>query len=290
MKRSLGFSGRIGSFLLPLAGPVAALVAWWQASYLSGADGFAARFAPRSTFAALGALLVSGELWPHVVTSLRRIVLGLSLATGVGFPLGVLVGALPRFGRASAPVFHFLRMVSPLAWTPVAIMVLGIGDTPVVFLLSMASVWPVVLATSSAVAALDDHLPSVGRSLGATRLEVARTIVWPSIRPQVTTGLRVAIGLSWVVLVPAEMLGVDSGLGYFILSTRDRLAYSELAAAILVVGALGLALDAAARHFLSDRPGRRHAGQSRTTSPKHHGRTPPARLESSTVQPTSHCS
>ena len=115
----------------------------------------------------------------------------------------------------------------------------------------MAGVWPIVLATSAAVASLDRRLTTVGRSLGGRPLEIARAIVWPSVRPQILTGIRVSIGVAWVILVPAEMLGVDSGLGYFILSTRDRLAYSELAAAILIVGLLGFGLDGAARFALS---------------------------------------
>ena len=153
----------------------------------------------------------------------------------------------------TGPVFQFLRMVSPLAWTPLAIMIFGVGDAPVVFLLAIAGVWPIVLVTSSAVAALDGRLLAVGCTLGANRRELARTIIWPTVRPQLLNGIRISIGVAWVILVPAEMLGVDSGLGYFILSTRDRLAYSELTAAIVIVGALGFGLDAVARTVLGKR-------------------------------------
>jgi len=103
------------------------------------------------------------------------------------------------------------------------------------------------------VAALDPRWSTVARSLGASRGEVLWTVVWPGIRSHVLTGLRLAVGLAWLILVPAEMLGVDSGLGYFILNTRDRLAYGDLMAAILVVGACGFVIDSAARWAFRER-------------------------------------
>lgn len=242
--------------MLPALGPTLVLAAWWLLGRWLEPQRFFDRFALEHTFAALFELLLSGELWLHVLTSVRRIGVGLGASILFGFPLGVLVGAVPWFNRASGGVFQFARMVSPLAWTPIAIMLFGIGDNPVVFLLTMAGVWPIVLSSAAAVGSFDRRLGAVGRALGATKLEIARTIVWPSIRPQVLTGVRMSIGLAWVVLVPAEMLGVDSGLGYFILSTRDRLAYAELMAAILVVGALGFCLDAGARRLLCEPPRR----------------------------------
>jgi NitT/TauT family transport system permease protein len=108
------------------------------------------------------------------------------------------------------------------------------------------------MSTSADLASLDRRTLLVGRTLGGSPFEIFRTIVWPSIRPQVATGIRLSIGLGWVVLVPAEMLGVDSGLGYFVLSARDRLDYAELSATILVIGALGVVIDRVARWLLSD--------------------------------------
>lgn len=245
---------RAASLLLPALGPALVLALWWLGGRWLESQPFFDRFTLERTAVALFELVLSGELWLHIAASVRRVAIGLVASLLFGFPLGVLVGSLPWFSRASSTVFQFARMVSPLSWTPLAIMLFGIGDDPVVFLLTMAGVWPIVLSTASAVGSFDRRLGAVGRVLGATRLEIARTIVWPSIRPQVLTGVRVSIGLGWVVLVPAEMLGVDSGLGYFILSTRDRLAYADLMAAIVVVGALGWCLDAAARRILSERP------------------------------------
>lgn len=240
--------GALGSLL----GVALFVSLWWAATDGRHVEGFLAPFSLSRTADALHGLLFGREIWPHVAASLRRILIGLAISTAIGIPLGAAVGALPLFGAASAPLFQFIRMVSPLAWTPLAIMLFGVGDAPVLFLIVIAGVWPIVLATSAAVASLDRRLTTVGRTLGGRPLEIVRAIVWPSLRPQILTGIRVSIGVAWVILVPAEMLGVDSGLGYFILSTRDRLAYSDLAAAILIVGLLGFVLDAAARFTLSE--------------------------------------
>jgi NitT/TauT family transport system permease protein len=126
-------------------------------------------------------------------------------------------------------------------------MVLGVGDAPVYFLLAFAAVWPLMLSTAAGVAQLDPNWMLLARSLSATRWEVIWRLVLPGITAQILTGVRLAIGIIWIVLVPAEMLGVSAGLGYFILDTRDRLAYSELTAAIILIGLLGYALDYAAR-------------------------------------------
>ncbi len=117
--------------------------------------------------------------------------------------------------------------------------------------------WPIVLATAAGVAGIDRGWLLVARSLRANRLETVRTIVWPGIQGDVLTGIRLATGTAWIVLVPAEMLGVDSGLGYFILNARDRFAYGELVATIIVIGAIGLALDRVTSRLLTPRRRRR---------------------------------
>ena len=127
------------------------------------------------------------------------------------------------------------------------VIVLGVGDAPVIFLLAFAALWPILLNTAAGVAALDPHWLALARSLSATRRETVLRIVLPGITAHLLTGVRLALGLLWIVIVPAEMLGVSAGLGYFVLDTRDRLAYPELMAAIVLIGALGWALDGAAR-------------------------------------------
>lgn len=235
------------------AGLALAGLLWWLViEVLVGEESMLARFGPGDAISTLARLAADGTLTAHVLASLRRIVAGLAIAAAVGIPLGLLLGASRLAGAAAGPVVGLVRMISPLSWTPVAIILFGVGDAPVVFLVGVGAVWPVVLNTAAGVAHLDPTWLRVARSLGASRVETLRHIVWPGIRPNVLTGLRLATGLAWVVLVPAEMLGVDSGLGYRILDARDRFAYDELVATILVIGLLGLALDLLARRLFTE--------------------------------------
>jgi len=134
-------------------------------------------------------------------------------------------------------------MISPLAWMPIAIIAFGVGNRPVYFLVAVAAVWPFIINTAHGVGRVEPLWIKVARNLGAGEGQVLRRVVIPAVVPDILTGLRLAIGLAWVVLVPAEMLGVSSGLGYFILDTRDRFRYDELMAAILLIGLLGYGLD-----------------------------------------------
>jgi NitT/TauT family transport system permease protein len=138
-------------------------------------------------------------------------------------------------------------MIFSLSWMPLAVMVLGIGDLPVYFLLTIAAIWPLILNTSAGVTSVDRRWLLLSKSLCATQWETVSRVIIPAIIPHLLTGVRLAIGIIWIVLVPAEMLGVSAGLGYYILDTRDRLAYSELMAVILIIGAIGYGLDAGLR-------------------------------------------
>jgi len=232
----------------PVLGLLLAVGLWaLGARQLSEVEAIRDAFAPSAGFAALWRLLVGGELWLHMALSLQRIGLALVLALAIGVPLGIWVGLSPLFAKLTGTLFQFLRMVSPLSWMPLAVMALGVGEAPVVFLLTFAAVWPIMLNTAAGVAALDRSWLQLASSLSATRWEVVRRIVLPGIVTHVLTGFRLAVGIGWIVLVPAEMLGVSAGMGYFILDTRDRLAYDELMAGIVVIGCLGFALDLLAR-------------------------------------------
>jgi len=238
----------LGNLLWPLAGFALALVGWWfGVQALEARTPIAAAFAPLPTFHALVDLLAGRDIWLHIFVSLQRVGVGLACAVLFGVPLGIAIGMSKPFARASGPLFQLLRMVSPLSWMPLAVMVLGVGDAPVYFLLGFAAVWPIMLSTVAGVMQLDPNWMLLARSLSATKWEVVWRLVLPGITAQILTGVRLAIGIIWIVLVPAEMLGVSAGLGYFILDTRDRLAYSELTAAIILIGVLGFLLDYLAR-------------------------------------------
>jgi NitT/TauT family transport system permease protein len=233
---------------LPALGLLLLLALWWLATRGAGeAFGMASRFAPRAALESLGTLLRTPELARHVFVSLQRIAIGLAAALVVGIPLGLLVGISRHVARTTSAAFQFLRMISPLSLMPMAVMAFGVGDQPIYYLLSFVALWPVVLNTAAGVRALDARLLELAHSLSATRVELLWHVVVPGVLSHVLTGTRLAIGVLWIVLVPCEMLGVSAGLGYYVLDTRDRLAYSELMAMILVIGGLGYALDASAR-------------------------------------------
>ncbi|MGE8413406.1 MAG: ABC transporter permease [Pseudomonas sp.] len=237
----------LGHWGLGLAGLASLLLGWWLGVHLAGGDGLAARFSPEATFASLVELLGQPQVYEHIWVSLKRILVGLLLALLIGVPLGLLVGSYRHLEAATTPAFQFLRMISPLSWMPVVVMLMGVGDQPIYFLLAFAALWPILLNTAAGVRQLDPRWLQLSRSLSATRWETLRKVILPGVLGHVLTGVRLAIGILWIVLVPCEMLGVSAGLGYFILDTRDRLAYSELMAMVLLIGVLGFALDALAR-------------------------------------------
>ena len=245
LPRRQGLAARCG---LGLAGLAALLALWWLGTdVLAPAGGMARRFAPGPTFVSLGELLTGSDLPMHVWVSLRRIAVGLGLALAIGVPLGLAIGSYRRLEAAVSPAMQFLRMISPLSWMPIAVMVFGVGDDPVYFLLTFAAVWPIVLNTAAGVQQLDARWLQLAQSVAATRWETLWHVILPGVLGHILTGVRLAIGILWIVLVPCEMLGVSAGMGYFILDTRDRLAYSELMAMVLLIGVLGFALDALAR-------------------------------------------
>lgn len=234
-------------WLQPLLG-ITLLVAVWQVWSLSrGSEHILAAFSPVQTVYSLWNLLSTGALLPHIWVSLKRVVIGIGLGVLIGLPLGILLGTQVWLERTTAPVVHLLRMISPLSWMPIAIMLLGIGDAPVYFLLGIATLFPIMLNTRSGIGHVDRRWLLAVRSLGANRWQLVRFVYLPAVLTHTLTGLRLAVGLAWIVLVPAEMLGVSAGLGYYILDTRDRLAYGEMMAVILVIGVLGCLFDSIAR-------------------------------------------
>lgn len=239
---------RATRWLLGVAGLAAIVLAWWIGVALASRhSALAAQFGPLAAWRTFPELVSEDRLFTHIGASLRRIGVGLAWAMLFGVPLGFLIGRFKTLETALSPALQLLRMISPLAWMPIAVMSLGVGDPPVYFLLTFAAVWPIVISTAAGVQQIDARWVQLGESLAATRAEMLWHIYVPGIAAHVLTGVRLAIGILWIVLVPAEMLGVNSGLGFLILDCRDRLAYAELMAVVLVIGALGFLLDTAAR-------------------------------------------
>ncbi|WP_018873312.1 ABC transporter permease [Thioalkalivibrio sp. ALJ16] len=203
-----------------------------------------ASFAPGPTLAAFWDLVVSGNVWKPIESSLYRVGWGLFYAIAIGVPMGVMIGYFLTLKQVTHVPFQFLRMISPLAWMPIAVLAFATWDGAIIFLIAIAAVWPITYATAHGVQRIDPMWLKVGSNLGANPFHTLRYIVMPAIAQDVFAGIRLAVGVAWIVLVPAEYLGVTSGLGYAINDARDTLEYDKLAAFVLVIGIIGYMLDA----------------------------------------------
>jgi NitT/TauT family transport system permease protein len=188
-------------------------------------------------------MLESGEALRMTIPSLLRIGGGLGWAIAIGVPFGILVGRYRMVREASSVPFQFLRMISPLAWMPIAVMAFATWNGAIVFLVGVAAVWPVLFSTAHGFRRIDPAWFKVARNLGARPWHMLFTIILPAIAQDTFTGIRLAVGVAWIVLVPAEFLGVTSGLGYAINDARDTLEYDRLAATVVIIGVIGFLLD-----------------------------------------------
>ncbi|MFK7862156.1 MAG: ABC transporter permease [Granulosicoccus sp.] len=236
----------LANFGYALLGMGLLLGVWWLGSVhiANNPDLIAfSAFAPEPAFEALLHLVGSGTLWPTISSSLARILSGLLLGVAIGVPTGVLIGYIRAARKIANMPFQFLRMISPLAWMPIAVLAFDTWDGAIVFLIFMAAVWPIVFSTSHGVSRMDPSWFKVANNLGASTWHLLRTVILPAILTDVMSGIRLAVGVAWIVLVPAEYLGVTSGLGYAINDARDTLEYDTLAAIVLVIGTIGFLLD-----------------------------------------------
>lgn len=224
---------------------VGGFVALWQLATTLELLGptFGPAFGPLRAAEAFVRMAADGVMMDQAGASLGRFGLGLGVATILGAGLGLVVGYFRSFEELTAIVFQFLRMISPLALVPIALIAFGVGGRPVIFLVAYAALWPVLLSTAHGVSRASDAWRRVVRGFGGGHRSVLSKVVFPAVVPDLLQGIRLALGIGWVVLVPAEMLGVDSGLGYYVLDARDRFAYDELLATIAVIGILGYSFD-----------------------------------------------
>jgi len=228
--------------MLPVVTPIV-LVALWAG--VASAQVFPPSLFPHPWAVARGVWfeLTSGRLVNDATASLFRVSAGFLLAVILGVPAGLLIGRSTHARAAFLPLVNFFRSLSPLAWIPFAILWLGIGDPPAIFLIFMAAFFPIVLSTSAAVASIPSVFFRVARDLGIEGPRLLSAVTLPAIAPQVITTLRVAAGLSWLVVVAAEMIAGRDGLGFAVWDARNGLRIDLLAAAMLVIGVIGAALD-----------------------------------------------
>jgi NitT/TauT family transport system permease protein len=226
---------------------LSAMFAIWEIGtlflYLNPGTRTFVTFGPIPTIEAFPTLWMEGKIQNAVAASGYRMGTGLFIAIVLGVPIGILMGRSKRFREMSNSPFQFLRMISPLAWMPLAVIVAPAWDQAIIFLIAIASVWPVAFATAAGLAKVDPAWFKVARNLGARARHMLTQVILPAIAFDVLTGIRLALGVAWIVLVPAELLGVTSGLGYAIKDARETLSYNHLTAMVLVIGVIGYALD-----------------------------------------------
>jgi NitT/TauT family transport system permease protein len=182
-------------------------------------------------------LLHKHLLWADIEDSLRRVALGFGAALVVGVPVGLWLGWNQAANQVVNPVLQILRPISPIAWIPVAIIFFGVGDRAAVFLIFLGAVFPIVLACVSGVGSVPPVLLRAGINFGLTPSQLLRRVIFPAALPQILTGVRIALGIAWLVVVAAEMIAVDSGLGFLVIDSRNSgKRYDLVVAAMLMIG------------------------------------------------------
>jgi NitT/TauT family transport system permease protein len=202
-------------------------------------------FLPAPAVKALYLLFLDTDFWSSVLASLCRVVVGIFIAFLIGFPSGLLIGFYKKLRLTTNPSIQFLRMISPLAWMPIALLVFESFESAIHFLVTVATVWPIILNTVAGVSRVNSQWINMARDQGAKDRHLMLHIVIPASVPYILTSLRLALGVAWIVLVPAEFLGVSSGLGYLINDARDTMEYDRLMAVVVAIGILGFLLDGA---------------------------------------------
>jgi len=198
---------------------------------------------PWKVFLSMWELIANGTLLRHTIASLFRVTAGFYLAMILGIPLGIVLGRLRAVQQFLNPMIQFLRPISPLAWIPLSMLWFGIGDKPAVFLIFLASFFPLVVSTTVAVQSINPVYFHVAANFNFSKYEVITKIVIPGMLPSVVTALRITITIAWLVVVAAEMIAVKSGLGYLILDSRNALRMDYVMDGMIVIGLIGLLLD-----------------------------------------------
>jgi NitT/TauT family transport system permease protein len=228
--------------LLPLWVLVAALLLW---EALSRSQVFPETAFPSPTDVARGFIekAMHGKLVDDIVASLFRVTIGFGLAVSLGIPFGLWLGLRVRVRLAFLPAVNFFRSLSPLAWIPFAILWFGIGDTPSIFLIFMTAFFPMILATCAAVASIPTVYFRVAQNYEFRGVQFLTQVTLPAIVPQVITALRVTAGLSWVVVVAAEMIAGRDGLGFLIWDARNQLRPDLVVVGMIIIGLIGAMID-----------------------------------------------
>ncbi len=198
---------------------------------------------PLSVVKSFGEELQAGRLFNDIISSLWRVVIGFLLSAILGIPFGLWLGQHLYARQAFVPMLNFFRFLSPLAWIPFAILWFHIGDKPAIFIIFMATFFPLILATMSAVATIPSIYFRVAKDYHYTGFQLLTNVTFPAAMPQIITAVRVSYGISWVVIVAAEMVGCQDGLGYGIWEARNGLRLDSAVCYMIVIGLMGMVID-----------------------------------------------
>lgn len=175
--------------------------------------------------------------------SIARVLLGFSLAALAAIPLGFVIGMSPLLYRALDPFIQVLKPISPLAWMPLALFTLKDSNVSAVFVIFICSMWPMLVNTAFGIASVRRDWLNVARTLEVSPLRKAFTVILPAAAPTILTGMRISIGIAWLVIVAAEMLVGGTGIGYFVWNEWNNLSIANIVTGILAIGLVGMILD-----------------------------------------------
>jgi len=179
----------------------------------------------------------------NILASLERVGLGFSLAALVGIPLGFIIGRFQFMSRMAAPIIGILRPVSPLAWLPIGLLVFKAANPAAIWVIFISAIWPMIINTAVGVSKVPQDYMNVARVLNLSEWKIVTKILFPFVLPYMMTGVRLSIGVAWLVIVAAEMLTGGVGIGFWVWDEWNNLNVEHIIIAIFVVGIVGLALE-----------------------------------------------
>lgn len=232
---------RLNKIWPPLAVLLAIVAIWWYAVIATESLIFPT---PAQVVTGTMELVEDGSLWEHIGASLMRVGVGFSLAILVAVPMGLWMGRVEGAFRTLNPVLQILRPISPIAWIPVAILWFGVGNASPVFLIFIAAVFPMIVQTAAGVHTIEKRYLRAAENFGVSRARLFRQVIVPAVLPEIIVGMRISLGVAWLVVVAAEMIALRSGLGYLIIDSRNAgNRYDLVIAGMIIIGLIGLALD-----------------------------------------------
>jgi NitT/TauT family transport system permease protein len=236
---------KIKQSLPALAVIVAVLTAWWVMVAATRSVIFPT---PWQVLTGTAELIKDGTLFMHIGASLMRVGIGFLLAVIIGVPLGLWLGWVKGAFSTLNPLFQILRPISPIAWIPIAILWFGVGNASPIFLIFISSVFPMIVQTTAGVHTIERRYLRAAENFGVSRYTLFRRVVIPAVLPQVIVGMRIGLGVAWLVVVAAEMIALRSGLGYLIIDSRNAgNRYDLVIAGMIIIGLIGLMLDGVMR-------------------------------------------